>query len=77
MTKIILNFLFVRLVMTHLVLQLDSVGGLEAVEDELMLLLLLLMLLFCLLLALLEFVVMIELFPAKLLGGTFGGTGST
>ena len=54
-----------------LLLQLDSVGGLEAVEaDETLTLLLLL-------LFLLLFAAMIELFPAKLLGGTFGGTGST
>ena len=54
-----------------LLLQLDSVGGLEAVEadETLTLLLLLLLLLFA--------AAMIELFPAKLLGGTFGGTGST
>ena len=56
-----------------LLLQLDSVGGLEAVEADETLTLLLLLLLFLLLFA----AAMIELFPAKLLGGTFGGTGST
>ena len=44
-------------------------SSLEAVEaDETLTLLLLFLLLFA---------AMIELFPAKLLGGTFGGTGST
>ena len=61
----------VDLAIPVLLLQLDSVGGLEAVEaDETLTLLLLL-------LFLLLFAAMIELFPAKLLGGTFGGTGST
>ena len=60
----------VDLAIPVLLLQLDSVGGLEAVEaDETLTLLLLLLFLL--------FAAMIELFPAKLLGGTFGGTGST
>ena len=63
----------VDLAIPPLLLQLDSVGGLEAVEADETLTLLLLLLLFLLLFA----AAMIELFPAKLLGGTFGGTGST